>query len=80
MEERSVPGQQEILRMRLGASCARKQRYQKMGIQQKHTTLPAFPSPKTGQSKLGKRLMEALETLNIQNVAIQSDTERRLGG
>ena len=31
-------------------------------------------------SKLGKRLMKALETLNIQNVAIQSDTERRLGG
>ena len=26
-------------------------------------------------SKLGKRLMQALETLNIQNVAIQSDTE-----
>ena len=52
----------------------------KWGNSKKHTTLPAFLSPKTGQSKLGKRLMKALETLNIQNVAIQSDTERRLGG
>lgn len=62
--------------MRLGASCTRKQRYKKIGEQQKHTMLPSFPSPKIGLSKLGKRLMKALETLNIQNVVIQSDTER----
>ena len=52
--------------MRLGASCTGKQRYQKIGEQQKHTTPPSFLLPKIVLSKLGKRLMKALETLNIQ--------------